>query len=82
MEGKLPEPREAARIEARKFLTKNWTDSLQLHARLLEVKALRSKYEMEGKKEQAAVFDSVFIKTLKTVNPKLAGEVEAGLAGK
>ncbi len=77
MEGKLPDPAVAARTEARKFLTRTWKDSLQLHSQLLEVKAMQSRYVMEGNKEQAAIFDSVFISTLHTVNPALAKEIDA-----
>lgn len=79
MEGGLPDPVEAARTEARKFLTRSWSDSLQLHSQLLEVKAMQSRYMMAGKKEDAALFDSVFISTLRTVNPTLCRDILSGM---
>lgn len=82
MEGKLPDPIEAGRTEARKFLVRSWKDSLQLHEQLLEVKALHSRYIMAGEKSQADIFDSIFISTLHTVNPILSAEVEKGMSSR
>lgn len=79
MSGRLPDPATAGRTEARKFLNRTWTDSLQLHSQLLEVKAMESRYRLEGSKEQAAQFDSVFIQTLRTVDPALATEIAPAL---
>ena len=79
MSGKLPDPATAGRTEARKFLNRTWTDSLQLHSQLLEVKAMESRYRLEGSKEQATQFDSVFISTLRTVDPALAAEIGPAL---
>lgn len=79
MEGRLPDPTVAGRTEARKFLTRTWTDSLQLHALLLEVKATESRYIMAGEREQAAQFDSAFISTLRTVDKTLAAEIGPAL---
>lgn len=79
MEGRLPDPTEAGRMAARKFLTRSWKDSLQLHSQLLEVRAMQSRYELEGSKQDAAVFDSVFISTLETVNPAVCAEIKREL---
>lgn len=79
MEGHLPDPTVAGRTQARKFLTRTWTDSLQLHALLLEVKAMESCYIMAGEREQAAQFDSAFISTLRTVDKTLAAEIGPAL---
>lgn len=79
MSDKLPDPATAGRTEARKFLNRTWTDSLQLHSQLLEVKAMESRYRLEGSQEQATQFDSVFISTLRTVDPALAAEIGPAL---
>lgn len=79
MSDRLPDPATAGRTEARKFLNRTWTDSLQLHSQLLEVKAMESRYRLEGSKEQATQFDSVFISTLRTVDPALAAEIGPAL---
>ena len=77
--GVLPDPVEAGRMEARKFLTRTWKDSLQLHSQLLEVKAMSSRYVLAGDKASAQKFDSIFISTLRTVNPDLCADIEKGL---
>ena len=79
MSDRLPDPATAGRTEARKFLNRTWTDSLQLHSQLLEVKAMESRYRLEGSQEQATQFDSVFISTLRTVDPALAAEIGPAL---
>ena len=66
----------AAQMEGRRaagtILGPEWKDSSQLQEALIEVKAKQSRYLIEGKKECADAFDSTFISTIRTVNPKLA----------
>jgi protein involved in sex pheromone biosynthesis len=72
----LPDPSVAARIEARKFIAKEWQDTLQLQRQVLEAKAAQSRYVLAGRTRDAAVFDSVFISTLRTVDPDLAFQLQ------
>jgi hypothetical protein len=74
--GELLDPMIAARTEARKFLAKEWKDSLQLQNQVLEAKAAQSRYVLAGRQKDAAIFDSVFISTLRTINPDLAFQIE------
>lgn len=79
MEGPLPDPATEARAQARKFAQRQWPDSLRLHEALLEVKAAEGRYILADDKEGAALFDSVFISDLRTVNPALAAEIEPAM---
>ncbi len=66
------EGREAARI----FVNRPWRDTMELQSHLLEVRARQSKYQVAGKAESAAAFDSAFVATLRTVRPEIARELE------
>lgn len=66
------EGREAARI----FVNRPWRDTMELQSHLLEVRAQQSKYQVAGKPESAAAFDSAFVATLRTVRPEIARELE------
>lgn len=66
------------RNEARKFVAKDWKDTVELQKQLLEAKSCQSKYIINNKPECAAAFDSTFISTIRTVNPKLAETIEKG----
>lgn len=66
------EGREAARI----FVNRPWRDTMELQSHLLEVRAQQSKYQVAGKAESAAAFDSAFVATLRTVRPEIARELE------
>lgn len=71
---------EAAQMEgrraARNFVSYEWKDSLDLHNRLLEVAAQRSRYTTENRIDERNAFDSTFISTVRTVRPGLAAEIE------
>lgn len=64
--------REAARI----FVNRPWKDTVELQCQLLEARAKQSKYVTAGRKQSAAVFDSAFVSTLRTVRPEMARELE------
>lgn len=71
---------EAARMDgrmtARNFINREWTDTVQLQHELLHAKSVQSKYLIEGKNKCAAAFDTAFISTIRTVNPKLARQLQ------
>lgn len=64
------------REEARKYLNRPWKDTLELQRQLLQSRAKKSRYEMKNHHKQAEAYDSAFVKTLKTVRPELAAELE------
>ena len=69
----------AAQMEGRraagKILAPEWQDTVKLQHALLDAKVKQSKYILEGKKECADAFDSAFISTIRTVNPRLAKKI-------
>lgn len=69
----------AAQMEGRRaagrILGPEWKDTLKLQRALIETKARQSKYIIDGKPECASAYDSGFISTIRTVNPKLAGKL-------
>ena len=70
----------AAQMEGRRaagiILGPVWTDSAKLQNAIIEAKAKQSKYLLEGKTKSAEAFDSAFISTIRTVNPKLAKQIK------
>ena len=60
------------RNAARRIIGREWKDTSQLQKELLEIKALQSKYIIAGNQSCAEAFDTAFISTIRTVNPKLA----------
>ncbi len=64
------------REEARRFLNRPWSDTLELQSQLMASRAKKSKYEMRNQPEMAQAYDSAFISTLRTVRPELAKELE------
>lgn len=70
---------EAAQMEgrsaARVFVNREWKDTMRLHEKLLEARAVKSAYELAGKKKCAETFDSAFISTLRSVRPDMAKEI-------
>ena len=60
------------RDAARDFTGRQWNDTLDLQRHLMDVKSVQSKFELEGKKQCAAAFDSAFVSTMQTVRPELA----------
>lgn len=77
---------EAAQIEgreaARVFVNRPWRDTVELQKQLLEARAKQSKYQIAGKPQSAAAFDSAFVSTLKTVRPEVARELVKAQGGK
>lgn len=71
---------EAAQMQgreaARRFVSREWKDSLQLHDQLLEVAARRSEYTVQKRYQERDAFDSTFISTVKTVRPGLVERIE------
>lgn len=71
---------EAAQMQgreaARKFVSREWKDSMELHDQLLEVAAQRSQYTTQKRLQERDAFDSTFISTVRTVRPGLAREIE------
>ena len=64
------------RDAARDFAVKKWDDTLALQDELLNVRAVQSKYVIDGKPQSAAAFDSAFISTMRTVRPELADHLD------
>lgn len=71
---------EAAQMQgreaARRFVGKEWKDTLQLQRQLLEMRSIQSKYVIEKKTRSAEAFDSTFVSTMKTVRPDLGMVLE------
>ena len=70
----------AAQMEGRRaagvILAPEWQDTTKLQNALLEVKAKQSRYIIENKPKCAEAFDSAFISTIRTVNPRLAKQIK------
>lgn len=75
----MAEQMEAAkegREAAKAIITKNWKDTMELQLALLDARAANSKYEIEGKTQCKAKFDSAFFGTIRTVRPDLADQIQ------
>lgn len=70
----------AAQMEGRRaagrILGPEWTDTAKLQRALLDTKVKQSQYLIDGKPECAEAFDSIFISTIRTVNPDLAKKLK------
>lgn len=64
------------RTAARAFLDADTTDTLAIQSRLLEARAIQSRYITAGKTDYAEAFDTAFIHTLRAANPAVARAVE------
>ena len=64
------------RSAAKEIVTKNWPDSMQLQQAILDARAKKSKYEMEGKEKCQAAFDTAFFNTIRTARPDLADQLK------
>lgn len=64
------------REEARKFVSRKWSDSLELNSQLLDVAVVRGRYTEEKRYEERDAFDSAFISTVRAVRPGLADRIE------
>lgn len=71
---------EAAQMQgreaARKFVGREFRDTMELHGALLEVAAMRSRYTRANAVDARAAFDSTFISTVRTVRPGVAEQIE------
>lgn len=75
----MAEQMEAAkegREAAKAIITKNWKDTMELQLALLDARAANSKYEIAGKTQCKAKFDSAFFGTIRTVRPDLADQIQ------
>lgn len=75
----MAEQMEAAkegREAAKAIITHNWTDTMDLQRAILDARASNSKYEIEGKTQCKAKFDSAFFGTIRTVRPELADRLQ------
>lgn len=62
----------AGREAARKLLAFEWSDSLELQNKLLEIKAEQSKFIMAGKEKSSEVYMQAFYSMLNSVDPEMA----------
>ena len=60
------------RMAARKILVRHWDDTLALQTEIKAQRGFLAHYDSIGRQEAAATFDSTFISTLRTVNPRIA----------
>lgn len=60
------------RMAARKILVRHWDDTAALKTEIRTQRRFRAHYDSIGRQEAAATFDSAFISTLRTVNPRVA----------
>lgn len=65
----------AGREAAREFVSRNWKDTLELQAHLVEAASKRAPYDSLPKCR--ATYDSAFISTVRTVRPEIAAQLEA-----
>lgn len=75
----LAEQMEAAkegREAAKSIVTKNWKDTMELQLAILDARAQNSRYEIAGKTQCKAKFDSAFFGTIRTVRPDLADQLQ------
>lgn len=67
---------EAAQMQgrnaARRFVNREWRDTMELQGLLLEARAGRTQFMNDTFPEIAAAYDSTFVSTLKTVRPDIA----------
>lgn len=65
------------RTAARSFISADPADTFALQKKLVEARAIQSKYIQAKHPEHAEAFDSAFIGTLRAVNPDVARSIEA-----
>lgn len=68
----MEEARMDGREAARLFINRRWNDTAELQNKLLEVRSRRQKYDSVGNRKAGDAFDSTFVSTLRTVNPRIA----------
>lgn len=71
----IEEAKIAGRNEAKRIITKNYNDTLELQMQLLEARSVSSRYDIEGKPRCREAFDSAFVATIRTVRPELANSL-------
>lgn len=59
------------RSAARSIVNRHWSDTIRLMQALKEARSPKLRYDTTGHPECGAAFDSAYISTLRTVNPKL-----------
>lgn len=64
----------AGREAARKFVSQQWKDTLELQQQLVEAAAARARYDSLPRCRET--YDSAFISTIRTVSPDVARELE------
>ena len=72
VEAAMMEGREAARV----FVNRNWPDTVQLRASLEKARSQRARYDTLGLKRCAEAYDSGFVSTIRTINPKIASHLK------
>lgn len=75
-EAQQMEAAKEGRSAARKIITAEWADSMQLQNAILEARAANSKYEMKGMEKSKASFDTAFFNTIRNVRPDLADQLQ------
>lgn len=63
------------RNAARLIIIKNWKDTTGIHKAISHARLHRQKYDSVGNKAAAAMFDSTFNQTIRTVRPALAKKI-------
>lgn len=63
------------REAAKKIVSKEWPDTMQLQMAVLDARAEASRYEIAGDEKSKARFDTAFAKTIRTVRPELAAKL-------
>lgn len=64
------------RTAARAFLSQDVADTMAMQQKLLDARAMQSKYITSGHKEAAQAFDTAFVHTLRAARPELASAIE------
>lgn len=70
----IEEARIAGREAARPFVSRRWTDSIQLQEQMVEAGSKRALYDSLPRSR--AAFDSAFISTVRTVQPEVAARLQ------
>lgn len=64
------------REAAKKIVTKNFKDTLELEKAILEARAQSSKYDVKKEANLKAAFDTAFFNTIQKVRPDLARQLQ------
>ena len=72
VEAAMMEGRNAARV----FLSQDPTDTMAMEQKLLNARAIQSRYVNDNNHDAAMAFDTAFIHTLRAARPELAQQIE------